>query len=504
VVFGDALAMRGVTADRALVLSVNEGAVPEQLEEDPLLPDEDREELNRILRRSDLPDALSLRRRNATEEKLLFSLPAASVRKGIAFSVPRAEAAGVAMRPSRYLLHLLSRFAGPSVFSEDWEAASGAVAERLPRSPFAALGGEGPRSPREEALAAWRGGSRTEGAAGVPWRRVLRTLSAWSERTSGTSLFPGPGVAAELSASHSASALEELARCPYRYYLRRVLALDPAEEPEETLALTPPEMGEIAHDILRRLGRGAAEGRGWGDVGAATRQAVARFSRENPTGLPGLFRIQCRAVERDVERLVSWERDREKEGAGWQVSRVEASFTVPANPPLPGFRGRVDRLDRGPAGEARVVDYKYRDPKRGDAPADWMRHGLSHQVPVYLAYARTLAPPPSPVSAVLYFLRNGFEVLPAPPWEEVRDAWGSALSDWLGLPAAGAFPPLPHHRFTFAGQAPPRYCDACPFKDHCRVSPAFDGSETDPGAVAAALSREPALRAVAAHRPEKG
>ena len=191
VVFGeDVFAMRGVTADRALVLSVNEDAVPAQLEEDPLLPDDDREELNRELRRSDLPDALSLRRRNAAEEKLLFALPAASVRKQIAFSVLRADAAGATKRPSRYLLHLLSRFAGPSVFSEEWESASGAVAERLPRSPFAALDGEGPRSPRERTLSAWRSGERS-GAAAVPWGRIRRTLSAWGARAGGEVRLPG-------------------------------------------------------------------------------------------------------------------------------------------------------------------------------------------------------------------------------------------------------------------------------------------------------------------------
>ncbi len=510
VVFGDAAAMRGVTGTHALVLSVNEEAVPAQIEEDPLLPDDDREELNRLLRRDDAPEALSLRRRNGTEERLLFALPAASVRKGIAYSVLRADGAGSAKRPSLYLLHLLSRFRGPSVFSEDWEEASGAVADRLPRSPFASLRGGGVKSPREEALAAWREGRELPPAsAGVPWRRILRTLSSWAARGAGASIFPGPGVAAPLPASHSASALEELARCPYRYFLHRVLSFDPAEEPEGEQALTPAEMGEIAHDILRRLGKEAAEGKGWGEVAAAARKSVSSFVRENPTGLPGLFRIQCRAVERDVERFVALERNREEEGPGWRISRVEASFVVPADPPLPAFRGRVDRLDRGPAGEARVVDYKYSDPKHGDprrgaASADRMLHGLSHQVPVYLAWARTLDPAPSSVAAVFYFLRNGFGEFPAPAWEEVRDGWAAALGDWLSVAAAGMFPPLPHHRFTYAGQAAPRYCDACPFKDHCRVSPAYDGSEVDPGSVAVLLAADPVLRRVSSHRPGKG
>jgi len=504
VVFGDSFAMRGVTGDRALVLSVNEDAVPAQLEEDPLLPDEDRDELNRIVRQSDLPDAMSLRRRNAAEEKLLFSLPAASVRQGIAFSVPRAEGGGAARRPSRYLLHLLSRFAGAAVFSEEWEAASGAVAERLPRSPFGALAGEGPFSRREAALAAWRAGGAPADAPEIPWGRVRAVLAAWAARSAGEGTFPGPGVRVRAPATHSASSLEELARCPYRYFLLRLLSLEPPEEPEEALSLTPADMGAIAHDILRRLGHDAAEGKGWGDVAVAARSAAARFARENPTGLPGLYRIQCRVVERDVARLVEWERGQEAARPGWKVAGVEEPFSLPAVPPLPALRGRVDRVDRGPAGEARVVDYKYADPKRGGQPAEWIRNGLSHQVPVYLAWAATLSPPPPALSAAFYFLRNDFSVEEAASWEEVRGAWTDAVGGWLSLEAAGVFPPLPHHRFTFAGQAAPRYCDACPCKDHCRVSPAYDGSETDPGAVAARVAGSPALLAVAAHRPWRG
>jgi hypothetical protein len=390
------------------------------------------------------------------------------------------------------------------VFSEEWEAASGAVAERLPRSPFGALEGEGPFSRREAALAAWRAGDAPADAAEIPWGRVRAVLAAWAARSAGEGIFPGPGVRVRAPAAHSASSLEELARCPYRYFLLRLLFLEPPEEPEEALSLTPADMGAIAHDILRLLGRDAAEGKGWGDVAVAARRAVARFARENPTGLPGLYRIQCRVVERDVARLVEWEREQEAARPGWRVAGVEEPFSLPAAPPLPALRGRVDRLDRGPAGEARVVDYKYADPKRGGQPAEWIRNGLSHQVPVYLAWAATLSPPPPALSAAFYFLRNAFSVEEAASWEEVRRAWTDAVGGWLSLEAAGVFPPLPHHRFTFAGQAAPRYCDACPCKDHCRVSPAYDGSESDPGTVAARVAGFPALLAVAAHRPWRG
>lgn len=170
---------------------------------------------------------------------------------------------------------------------------------------------------------------------------------------------------------------------------------------------------------------------------------------------------------------------------------------------LPAFRGRVDRIDRGPEDEAEIIDYKYRDGRYEKAPLEWIRHGLSHQIPVYLIFAETLAPPPPSVRASLIFLRRGVKVVTVagPQWEAVRQDWAAATRDWLAVATAGYFPPLPHHRFRYAGDLPPRYCDACPFKDHCRVSPAFEGTERETEALLPRVDAEPALRPVRDHRP---
>ena len=508
VVAGDVYALRGVTADRVIFLSVNEDAVPAQVDEDPLLPDDDRAALNRLTRQAGLPDALSLLRRNAAQEKLLFSLPAASAREGLAFSVLRADAEGAAKRPSRYLLHLLSRFAGPRVFSEDWAGASGASVLSLPRSPDAMLSAPGPLSPREKALAAWRAGIPPGGdGTGVPWGRIAGTLANFRDREEGIALYPGPrGGAGETSRQWSATELDELARCPYRFLLRYRLGLSPAEEPEEEVALTPAETGTVLHDILRSLGKDAASGKGWGDAAPAASRAFARFARENPTGLPGLFRIQCLGIVRDAAAFVAWERARLSSAGVYRVEAVEQRFSVPAGRTLPAFLGRVDRIDRGADGEAEIIDYKYRDGKRERAPLDWIAHGLANQIPVYLAFAQTLSPPPPDVRASLVFVKNGVRpvTVTGDQWKAVREEWAGALADWLAVAASGHFPPLPHHRFTYAGGAPPRYCDACPFKDHCRASPAFEGSRREEEALPRRVVADAALSAVGAHRPPRG
>lgn len=503
VVAGDVHALRGVTADRVIFLSVNEDLVPSQVDEDPLLPDEDRETLNRLTAQPGLPDALSLQRRNAAQEKLLFALPAAQARREIAFSVLRADAGGAAKRPSRYLLHLLAQFAGPEVYSEEWAPAARASVVFLPRSPFAMLHSKGPLSPREEALARWREGSPPEdGAGAIPWRRIAGTLSEWTRREKGISLFPGPSIVAPRPV-WSATELDELARCPYRYFLRFRLGLLPVEEPEEELSLSPADAGLLLHAILHRLGREAVSRKEWGDVGPVAAEAFARFARENPTGLPGLFILRCREIERNAAAYVEWERNRADGPEAFRVAVVEHPFVMAAGRDVPALRGRVDRIDRGPRGEAEIIDYKYRDGAREKAPLDWILHGLASQIPVYLSFAQTLLPAPPDVRASLRFLRNGVRAVTVAgaQWKAVRDGWTAAVADWIALDRSGAFPPLPHHRFRYAGAPAPRYCDACPFADHCRVSPRYEGAKRDTEALVGRVAVDPALRSIVEHRP---
>jgi hypothetical protein len=121
-------------------------------------------------------------------------------------------------------------------------------------------------------------------------------------------------------------------------------------------------------------------------------------------------------------------------------------------------------------------------------------------------WAKNLEPEPSSVSAVFHYLRGKDDkkaCVFAPSWNEIGAEWANALSDWLSVAKSGTFPPFPHHRFTYAGKTPTRYCDSCSFKDHCRVSNSYDGSETE-GALTAAVSQDPALGILSFHRPPKG
>lgn len=505
-VAGDLHALRGITADRVILLGATADRIPAPVDEDPLLPDADRELLNLLARQAGLPDALSLMRRSASLEKLLFALPAAQARGEVAFSVARADEAGAARRPSRYLLDLLSSFAGPSVHSERWEEASGARVRRLPRAPFRALRDEGAVSPRERALLSWLSGLPPGDAGeGIPWGRVAGILAALRERGEGRSLFPVSVPRERRRRGWSASELDTLARCPYRHFLRYRLGLLPLEEPEADPSLDPAGMGTILHEILRILGREAARGKGWGDPGPAARRARARYARENPGTLPGLFAIACRAIERDARAYVEEEARRSGDPSAFRVEEVEKPFSLPAREGVPPLSGRVDRIDRGPGGAVRVIDYKYREGEKERPPLERIAHGLANQVPVYLSYAASRAGPSGEARADLLFLRNGIRAVSVEgaQWKAVRQEWIRSVADWIAIASGGILPPLPHHRFTFAGAAPPRYCDPCPYRDHCRVCPGPAEPQAQGRALLRAVEGNPGLRALRDHRPAR-
>lgn len=165
---------------------------------------------------------------------------------------------------------------------------------------------------------------------------------------------PRPSAAGALPAGVSASAVEALRTCPYRFYARSVLRLSEAEE----LALDPGkrDYGSLLHAVLHRFHEQRAEG-------ATPSEEVERLLRvadqlaaeeqlDGPAMLP--FRAGMPAF---AQRYVAWLAEREAQG--WHYAHGE----LPKNCRPEGLgglelRGRVDRIDRHDHGELQVVDYK--------------------------------------------------------------------------------------------------------------------------------------------------
>lgn len=233
--------------------------------------------------------------------------------------------------------------------------------------------------------------------------RARRPLGAVDARPSARRVAPpliAPlsevGVAAVVDEDPvwSASSLELWAGCPVRWFVERALALRDLEPEPEALA-----RGTLAHAVL--------------ETTLAELQRETGSARLTPASLPLARRLLAQALEdhaAEVQLSVAPERvpgarrrlevDLERylehacRAAGTlQPRHLEAEFGfdeegLPALDIGDGvrIRGRIDRIDVGPGGEAVVYDYKGR---RVHEPARWLSES-KFQIAVYMRAAEQL------------------------------------------------------------------------------------------------------------------
>jgi RecB family exonuclease len=197
----------------------------------------------------------------------------------------------------------------------------------------------------------------------------------------------------------SASSLERWAACPVSWFIERLLRVQDLEpEPE------PRARGSLAHAVL-------------GDVLEGLRLAFGS-ARISPASLPAAKQLLEQALERREQELpltVAQERvptarrrlqadlERYLQHAGEQDSpleptHLELSFGFPETPEsLPALkladgvllRGRIDRIDVGPGGQAIVYDYKSGRTGSGHSGARWVSEGR-FQMALYMRAAGEL------------------------------------------------------------------------------------------------------------------
>lgn len=217
----------------------------------------------------------------------------------------------------------------------------------------------------------------------------------------------------------SATALEDYARCPYSFLLKRLLGLAPLEEPEALLGLAPLERGRLLHRVLelfysRAAGQGLLPVELYPEKCRSLMSLVCReqFDRVPVQERPAfsfLWQLQRRLFEETLQALLEWE----IEAAG---GFIPTGFEVPFGadgaagtgeiPVALGlnsgktlfFQGRIDRIDRR-KGQVRVIDYKTGRKKFKDGS---MAGGEALQLPVYLLAALRIFQPEEPEAAAAY------------------------------------------------------------------------------------------------------
>jgi len=180
----------------------------------------------------------------------------------------------------------------------------------------------------------------------------------------------------------SASRLELLARCPFAYFLRYVLRVEPPDEAfrDDGTWLTPGERGALVHEVLREYMQEQSERRGKVSADRSRARlfeiadaAVYRWKNAIPPPTEGHLERERAAVRRIGATFLSAE---ERAGDRATPYRFELAFGEDGSAPdadlgntaivrIPlsegkaiRVRGSIDRVDRASDGSFEIWDYK--------------------------------------------------------------------------------------------------------------------------------------------------
>ncbi|MFW6169641.1 MAG: PD-(D/E)XK nuclease family protein [Planctomycetota bacterium] len=250
----------------------------------------------------------------------------------------------------------------------------------------------------------------------------------------GNSIIPGP-LASEKSGlvvpkptplstpitSISATSFRTYMECPYRFYLRHVLALETIADTDEEL--DGAAYGTLIHEVLKQFGQHPIrESKQADDIDRFLRDALDRIAlqRLGADRLPTVD-VQIAQARQRLKGFAHWQARRAQEG--WEIVYVETcGGTEPARLNIDAetsvlLKGRIDRIDRRGKQWA-ILDYKTGDTAKSPQETH-VRSGewIDLQLPLYAHLARTLELDGS--------LQLGYVLLP-----KEMEQIGASMAEW--------------------------------------------------------------------------
>lgn len=364
----DPLSLRARRVRMVFLCGIQEGVFPAPATPHPLLADEQR---RRLAEASGLvlhgePDAL------AAERYLLYAL-ASRPEERLTLSWHIAGEDGMPLAPSLFLEDVCDLF-DPTLRATVKRRHAGAAAWPGPGEPAGAM------VAREEALAGAFEGARPA------------TLAGASEGARPATIHPlrHEAVLGELGerALWSASSLESWTGCPVKWFVERWLRLtdiDPDPEPIARGALAHAALKQTLEGLRTQTGSARLTPASVGMAKRLLREALVELEPQHPlTRAPERLAGARRRLGVDLERYLHHAAE---QASPLEPTHLELGFGFEDGdlPPLDlgegtMLRGRIDRIDTGPAGEAVVYDYKGRAAPPG---AKWASEG-SFQVALYM------------------------------------------------------------------------------------------------------------------------
>ncbi|HEY8762102.1 MAG TPA: PD-(D/E)XK nuclease family protein [Candidatus Dormibacteraeota bacterium] len=506
VVTGSISAISGMTFDRVYVLGMTERAYPAPPPVDPIFPEGSGDLLGHI------------ELRMAGERMNYLGALAAGGRAVLCF--PTHDTEQRPAYPARWLLDAVASLAGRRVGPAELRELRGSAEERpwltSLVSTEAALR-HGPvmlnlperRVNEAREIVQGRGDLLHSALAAREELPLGRGLTATAARASheftefdGNVAAVAPGLtklAGGLSRLHpiSPSGVETWASCPFRYFLGRVLDVEPTERPEddESWAISAIDRGSLIHAILEEFFRKLlADGRpALGEAYTlADRELLEQLAKEHfqrveslgQTGYRLAWLNEQTAIQLDLRTVLT--KDEEfrakvavkpeffEQGFGWAEGWPAAEVAL-ADGTVVRLRGYIDRVDLG-EGEAYVTDYKTGSAYgRRDFESDPVVAGTKVQLAVYSNAVRRFleaeGKQPGQVTASYWFIstKGNFNRV------EVSES-GAAdqrLAEIMGVVneglTVGAFPQVPGED---QGGVPKRPAFSnCVFCDYNRICP---------------------------------
>ena len=247
---------------------------------------------------------------------------------------------------------------------------------------------------------------------------------------------PLPSAATRLPARVSASAVEALRDCPYRFFARHVLSL--REDDELEAQIEKRDYGSWLHAVLNAFHRARAAPDS-GPAEQARLYAVA-MAVQAELGLPDdEFLPFAASFARLAPRYIAWLHERDAAGAVWQDGERDCRIR-PAELDGVEMHGVIDRIDRVQPGAAlQLIDYK-------TGSASRLKSRLSDPLEdTQLAFYAALVAPETdaPVQALYLALdeANGVVAIPHPQVQRSARVLVHELGGELARLRAGA--PLP-------------------------------------------------------------
>ncbi len=490
----------GLDLELAVVLGLAEGSFPAPVTDDSLLPDHERAAAG---------GELALRA-EATERQHRDLLAVVAGARRQVLCVPRGDLRRSSRRvPSRWVADVAGSLAGTTVHGAELPSGDHQWLEHVPsfdaglrvatpateqeyrlRALLAA--GAGPGHAGASQAGASRAGPNLAGAAGfddpVLGRAVAMVAGRRSRRfTRFDGNLAGLAVPSPVDGATSATRLEGWAACPFAYFVRNVLGVEPVENPEERLTISPLDLGTLVHEVLEKflddvLARPATEQpdpeHPWSAADRRQLRDIAhRFFDSMEThglvGRPIFWQRDRRLILADLEFFLA-DDSAHRARHGTRPVAAELAFGMPGSAlgavalALPDgravrFRGKADRLDVAADGSLEVIDYKTgsRRDYRGLDEDEPDAHGRRLQLPVYALAARAHAGrDDAPVRAQYWFVsrRQGFDRIGYTVTDDVLVHVGTTVSRIVKGIEAGVFAAMPQATST-TPMVICQYCD---------------------------------------------